>query len=165
MGAQSVGNIAVNDCHEIDELIHGLAGKSDTVPEFDRGMFFFYYDYLNWGNSACLSTNDTKKQKKQLQLFIFVLGKLAKVLLMDFITTHWEHFWRIDTSHWLLHRCAIFTAAFTAYINSTQIAVWASTWYFATVTKAHASLCKCAHSPEPWDLGTYRIVQKLYGSC
>ena len=41
LGAQTVGSIAVYDCHEIGELIHGLAGKSDTVLEFDRGMCFF----------------------------------------------------------------------------------------------------------------------------
>ena len=38
---------------------------------------------------------------------------------------------------------------FAAHINGTQIAIWASTGCFGTVTKAQASLCKYADSPEP----------------
>ena len=36
-----------------------------------------------------------------------------------------------------------------AHINSTQIAIWASTWDFGAVVKAQTSLWKYADSPEP----------------
>ena len=95
------------------------------------------------------------------------LGNLAKVLLRNFITTHREHCWRIGTTYWWLHRCAMVAGADSPqhllfHINGTQIAIWASTWYFVTV-----SLCKCADSPEPslhaskWNIDTYCIVQWL----
>ena len=42
-GAQSICNIAVygSDTHFVD-LIHGLAGRSDTVLEFDRDRCVFF---------------------------------------------------------------------------------------------------------------------------
>ena len=40
VGAQTVRSIAVWLCHAIVDLIHGLAGKSDTVLEFDHGSIF-----------------------------------------------------------------------------------------------------------------------------
>ena len=44
------------------------------------------------------------------------------------------------------HMCRCYwcrlATAFAAHINGTLIAIWASTWYFGTVSKAQASLCK-----------------------
>ena len=39
-----------------------------------------------------LSYSHEITSKKRLLLCIFYLGKLANVLLRNFITTHWEHF-------------------------------------------------------------------------
>ena len=41
------------------------------------------------------------------------------------------------------------TSSFVVHINVTKIAISTSTWYFDTVEKAQASLCKRADSQEP----------------
>ena len=45
--------------------------------------------------------------------------------------------------------CCRLTTAFAILINVTKIAISASTWYFDTVTKAQASLCKRTDFQEP----------------
>ena len=136
---------------------------------------FFECDCLNWGKSACLSATviifPWNNIQKRLPLPIFVLGKLAKVLLRNFITTHWEHFWHIDTTHWWLHRCPVvcwwrLTTEIAVHINGTQIAIWTHTWCFVTVTRLRWA---CANVQTRQSLrcqlmrfDTYRTVHRLY---
>ena len=71
-----------------------------------------------------LSYSHEITSKKRLLLWVFCLGKLANVLLRNFITTHWEHF----LTHWYnalmvaQNSCGCWcslTTAFTVLINGT----------------------------------------------
>ena len=66
---------------------------------------------------------------------------------------HLEHLTYGYNAQMVAHACSgcwcRLTTAFAAHIKGTKIAISASTLYFGAVTKAQASLCKCADSPEP----------------
>ena len=44
-------------------------------------------------------SHEITPKKNDYYVVFFFLGKLANVLLRNFITTHWEHFLSIDTTH------------------------------------------------------------------
>ena len=79
-------------------------------------------------------------------------------------------FWRIDTTHWWLHRCAVVASAkspkhslFT--LNGSHITIWTSTCGFGTRRGSgeHVQMCRLARAfaTSTWDFDTYRTVQWL----
>ena len=120
------------------------------------GAFFSSFTAYIEGNlhvyAQLLSYSHEITPKKTITTLFFFLGKLANVLLRNFITTHLEHFLK----HWYnalmvaQKSCGCLcrlTTSFAVHINVTKIAISTSTWYFDTVKKA--SLCKRANSQEP----------------
>ena len=98
--------------------------------------------------------NPMKQHPKKDYHSLFFLVKLAKVLLMNFIATHWEHFIDALQQHtdgctdvpWLLmqaHHSIRCSHKWCTNLHFSQHMI------FRYCDEAQASLCKCADSQKP----------------